>query len=151
MKNAAQVEKELQGIRKRCRGALRPADVVAWAAKHPKSALHERFDWDDTEAAHKYRLWQARKVITRVTIVPRNNTKIRAFVSLTEDRGDGVGYRSVVEVLSDDERRERLLAQALAEFRRVRAKYHTLKELAEVDKAIAKVEKAAKKRGRRAA
>ena len=48
-------------------GRITPARVVE-AARDPESPLHRYIDWDDTTAARKYRLVQARNLI-RVVIV----------------------------------------------------------------------------------
>jgi len=57
---------ELTRIANKHNGLLRPADVIE-AARPVGSPLHTRFTWDDTEAAHQYRLWQAREII-RVSV-----------------------------------------------------------------------------------
>jgi hypothetical protein len=61
---------ELETIRRNAGGVLRPEDVVSFAAD-PDTELHSRFEWDDTEAAQQYRLWQARQLIrVTVTVLP---------------------------------------------------------------------------------
>jgi hypothetical protein len=128
---------ELQRIATRNCGLLRPEDVVD-AARDRKSPLHEQFDWDDSEAAGKWRIHQARQLI-RVTVTYREEVKqnVRVFVSLTPDReNDGGGYRSMVAVLSDSESRKQLLADAMAELNTFEAKYRALDELAGVFAAI---------------
>lgn len=135
------VAKELNAIRRKTGGVLRPAEVVAWAREHPGSALHARFTWDDTEAAERYRLWQARDVIASVRFEPSAGTKVRAYVALTTDRGEE-SYRAVVDVLSDEEQRAQLLADALRDLKALRTKYAVLKELAGLDTTIAELRKA---------
>lgn len=44
------------------------ADSVVSKATDPSTALHEHFEWDDTAAAHEYRLEQARHLIRTVRI-----------------------------------------------------------------------------------
>lgn len=51
-------------------GRLTPEAVVE-DAKDEKSPLHRHFEWDDSEAARKYRLGQARDLIRRVKIERR--------------------------------------------------------------------------------
>jgi len=131
------IQKELETIRKRHNGLLRPADVVEFA-KDKATALHGQFTWDDGKAAEEYRLWQARMIIrVTVSVMPKVEKECRAYVSLMNDRQrDGGGYRSMVSVLSDAERREALLQEALAELNVFRRKYALLKELAPVFAAI---------------
>jgi hypothetical protein len=131
-----EVINELERIAKARHGELRVQDVVE-AARPAASPLHSWFNWDDTEAAHQWRLQQARQLI-RVTIAyvgdNEDSIPIRVFVSLTTDRynKDGGGYRVTTAVLSDAEHRQQLLDDAMAEMKRFRAKYNSLKELAEV-------------------
>lgn len=128
---------ELELIARKHRGILRPEDVVAYA-QNPKTALHEAFEWDDTEAAHQYRLEQARRVIRAVvTVLPRNgnNVETRAYVALDSDRGSN-SYREVSAVLSKREWRDELLAQARRDMVSFKAKYAALSELAGVFKAM---------------
>ncbi len=48
-------------------GLVRPEAVVE-AARDEESPLHRFFEWDNDEAAEQYRLYQARKLIVRVTV-----------------------------------------------------------------------------------
>lgn len=132
------VQEELRTIEAE-HGILRPEDVVEFA-RNKKTALHSQFEWDDSEAAQKYRLWQARYVIsTSVTIIEAEQKKyaVRAFVSLTPDRrAEGGGYRSIASVMTDDEMKAQLFKDALAELGTFRRKYHSLKQLSEVFEAI---------------
>jgi len=136
------IRAELEHVREQSSdGLLRASEVVSYAAAHPGSALYSRFEWDDTKAAHEYRLEQARGVIQAiVTHIPNANAPMRAYVSLEEDRRPpGGGYRTMTDVLGNRELRAILLRQAFAEFDRWRARYHTLTELAPVDDAVALV------------
>lgn len=138
----AEVVTELEGLRQRHGGVLRPEDVVDFA-RDPSTALHARFTWDDTEAARRYRLVQAGEVIRLVISVYAEETKvhrIRAFVSLPSDRATGGGYRSTREVMNDEVRRAEMLRAALAIFQSARLRYAHLKELAGVWDAVREVE-----------
>ena len=128
------VLQELEHIRESTDGLLRAEDVVNFA-KSEETALHSCFTWDDGEAAHQYRLLQARNLIRIcVTSFPKEDERpMRVFVSLKSDRKNpGGGYRSMVEVLSDDDLRHQLLEQASMEFERWETKYRHLSELIEV-------------------
>ena len=139
--------KELQVLESK-NGILKPEDVVEFA-RNKNTALHDRFTWDNTEAAHLWRLHEARNIIRCVAIYsePRQEY-VRAFVSLVPDRADdGGGYRAIGKVMSDEEMRKQLLADALREFETFKSKYYGLKELAhvfeEMDKVAAKKKKTA--------
>jgi len=122
---------ELEKIRTANGGFLTPEAVVS-AAKDEDSPLHSYFTWDDTEAAHRWRLEQARKLIRlSVTIVKQDTQPVRAYVSLLNDRGKN-GYRATIDVLNDEDLRDQLLQCALRELAAFRHKYAVLSELAEL-------------------
>lgn len=122
-------------------GALTPEAIVE-AARAEESALHDKFDWDDSEAAHAWRIHQARNLLrVVVTYIGPAEDQIctRVFVSLTTDRTKGGdGYREIEAVMSNQEYRDQLLADALEEMRRFEQKYSALKELAGVFSAMRK-------------
>jgi hypothetical protein len=137
-----QIVAELRRIAKRHRGLLRPSDVVL-AARPLSSPLHSQFEWDDTVAAQRYRIWQARQLISVSVELLGTGDQARlakVFVSLTPDRsGDGGGYRSILAVFRDRNQRAQLLADALEEMERFQEKYRSLKELLEVFDAMNRV------------
>lgn len=129
---------ELEDVRLSHRGVLRPQAVVD-RARDEESALHRYFTWDDTEAAEQWRLEQARRVIRAVVIVlPQHVQEVRCYVSLQQDRGND-SYRTTADVMSNDEWRERLLDEAHRDLEALERKYRTLRELAPVFEASAKV------------
>ena len=147
---ATAIEKELEQIRKENGGTLQPKNVVDFA-RNPKTALHNRFTWDDSKAAEEYRLWQARSIIkVCVKLIPRpdgESIESRVYVSLYGDRKEGGdGYRTLVSVLNDKEQRAQLLSQALSEYEALGRKYQDLTELAEIFSAISNVRKIKKTR-----
>jgi len=130
------VKDELELIRKSNGGLLDPEKVVEFA-KDETTSLHSRFEWDDTEAARQYRVWQARQIIrVHVTVVGTADSEpVRAYVSLEPDRGKG-GYRAIDDVLSDEDMRSQLLSQARRDMNVFAAKYRALKEIRPVIDAI---------------
>lgn len=137
------IEKELDALKSR--GVIHPEKVVEWAQKHPASALHGEFEWDDSEAAVQYRIWQARRLIALHIVT---ETGERKTISLSIDRSNGGGYRDIEDVARAPDLRAVMLADALADLRRVQAKYRQLKELAGV---FEEIERADKKHGRKKA
>lgn len=116
-------------------GELQPKAVVD-AARSEESPLHKSFDWDDSEAAEKWRVTQARNLIRAVVTyekVGNKSVSTRVFVSLTPDREEhGVGYRLTSSVMSDDAHRQQMLSDAMGEMQRFKEKYRRLSELAKV-------------------
>lgn len=131
---------ELKRLAQAHGGELQPRAVVE-AARSEDSPLHEQFDWNDSTAAHQWRLQQARQLIRTVVTYEQvgngDKVPVRVFVSLTPDREhDDGGYRVSVDVMSDATLRGQLLSDARAEMIRFKEKYRQLQELAEVFSAI---------------
>lgn len=126
------IQREVERLAKLHRGKVTVHHILEAAAAED-SPLHDQFEWDDTEAAQKWRLHQARQLLLSISIVTPDGSgeTIRAMVSLTSDRvgGGGGGYRTVVSVLGSDEHYAQMLADALAELRVFQKKYAQLKEL----------------------
>lgn len=103
--------------------ANRPADAP----------LHNEFEWDDTEAAEKYRLHQAGHLIRSLIIVPEHedqeNSKqaepvqVRAYFPIQGT------FQPVTAIVQEPDKYELLLAQAKSEMAAYLNKYNTLKEL----------------------
>ena len=110
---------------KRLLDASRPVDAP----------LHDEFEWDDTEAAEKYREHQAAHIIRCIVVRPEAVAQepVRAFVNVSEEQRS---YRSLDVVLQQTNLREQLLGQALKDLKAFEVKYSTLSELAEVFAAI---------------
>jgi hypothetical protein len=141
MSSANKIREELEAIAEANNGLLLAEDVVEFA-KDPNTALHDKFNWDDTSAAIQYRLHQARQIIrVNVTVVDNVEEPVKVFFSLNEDRYNrtGGGYRQMIDIMSDDQRRAALLAQALAEAKAWRKRYNALKELSAVFSALDEV------------
>jgi hypothetical protein len=123
------------------RGKLDPVAVVE-AARPESSPLHDRFTWDDSEAAHQFRLIEARKLIqVCVELLPGAADPSPVWVSLRQDRPHGGGYRRMVTVLSDEDLRAQLLDDALEAMEYFQQKYGALKELARVFDEMKKVKR----------
>ena len=128
-------------------GLIKPERVVE-AARPKTSPIHDQFEWDNSAAAEKYRLLQASELIrVSVEIIDcggnRDPVMVRAFTSLTTERGVSGGYRATVQVLSNKQMREQMLADAIAELLAFERRYAILKELAEVFAASRKLRKTA--------
>ena len=128
----------------RANGGILKAEEIVEVARDEHHPLHPCFEWDDSLAAAEFRLVQARKLIRiTVEVLPQTEDPVRAFVSLMEDRRQpGGGYRLLEAVLSDEEMRDSLLHEALAELNSVRVRYKGIQALAGVWAAMKEVEDA---------
>ncbi len=90
----------LERIRARNKGILAPDDVVR-DAHSESSPLHSYFTWDNTEAAHQYRLEQARTLIRNVKVtVTTSSERIAAPYYIRDPRvaSSEQGYGSLAEI-----------------------------------------------------
>ena len=116
------------------RGRLVAAEVVEAAADlgHP---LHDMFQWDDSEAAARWRVYQAAQLIrsVKITVISSrgegDDFKIRSWVPSRSAIGAGVpGYLPEAQVRADPLQRERVLRQMLREVNALRRRYRHLSE-----------------------
>jgi hypothetical protein len=127
-----EVVAELERICLEHGGVLNPQDVVE-TARNPDNILHDQFCWDDTKAAHEYRLHQARRIIRVVTeVVESTKSEVRAYVSLESYRKADGGYLPMQTVMANEKLTSLLLEQARKDMRIFESKYSHLKEVAEV-------------------
>lgn len=121
-------------------GTLTPALVVE-AAADPDHELHDKFVWDDSEAARRYRLTQASGLIrsVHVRVTKDEPSRVRVWVSEREMRvapdGDdalsGV-YRPIEEVVASDVLRAAWFRALAAEWQALRRKAGASKEFADM-------------------
>lgn len=86
-------------------GRLLPSNVVE-EARDENSPLHEFFEWEDTIAAEKYRLSQARTLIRSVKISVTVHTIPLTVVSYVRDpelQTKDAGYRNVLSLRSEED------------------------------------------------
>lgn len=101
MEKVAERLRELE----RDNGRLAPVDVVE-AARDPASPLHSHFTWDDTEAAEKYRLMQARTLIRTVKLEITIRDVPLSVVGYVRDPGADAktaGYRNVARLRTEED------------------------------------------------
>jgi hypothetical protein len=130
---------ELEVIRQ-SNGGILQAETVVEAAADLESPLHGSFQWDDTEAARQWRIEQARRLIRSVLImVPNYKKPVPVYISLKFDRMQPKGgYRTIIDVMSNKDQREMLIAEAMADLQTWQAKYAMLEELRPVFETISK-------------
>ena len=143
------VDEVLRDLIKRNGGSITP-EIVLREAKKSKSPLHSHFNWDDGDAANRWRLSQASELIRRVKVTmivsPEKSIRVRAFMNVTPkcedvdgdcDETPSAGVYVTIENAMDNHREE-ILARAMSELVCVKNKYLHLKELGEVWEAICK-------------
>ena len=106
-----------------------PEEVLE-KAKDPDSELHKCFEWDDTKAAHQYRLQQARMVMRNLVFVSeKKEEQVSAFYALTFEKSE---YHPTVLIMQKPNEYAALLEKAKGELDSFKKKYHMLKELQKI-------------------
>ncbi len=120
---------ELERIRRLNNETLTPEDVLT-AAERRGSPLHPLFTWDNDEAARKYRLTEARRIIQGVLIEhPRRDREpLIAYLSVrTEERGRC--YKESRVVMSDDELEQQARQECRQMIEAWRRRYSRLEQI----------------------
>lgn len=122
------VEQVLYALADANNGRLTPAIVVA-AATDPESPLHNRFTWDDTEAAIKHRENEARALIRTVRVEFRTETFSFTAPAFIREPGLGrtPGYISTGRLKTDEDAAREAVIQ---EFTRASAALKRAQEVA---------------------
>lgn len=132
--DANEVGKELEKL-----GDDLTPDNVLEVAKDESNVMHNMFEWDDTVAGQKYRLWQARNIISniRVNVISDDSEKrkIRAFVTTKKE----TVFEPIEKVVKNTDRYAILLNNAYRELNYIKYKYDTLAEIQELLKDIPEI------------
>jgi hypothetical protein len=145
--DAQAVGQRLEELREQ-HGELRP-EIVEKDARSKGSPLHDLFEWDDSAAALQYRLGQAAHIIRCIVViddpvVPEAHTayvrvEVPEEAGADEEPARRSAYQRTVDVMSDAELREQVIERALHELNAWRQRYRMLDELAEIFRAIDRV------------
>lgn len=116
------VDRELERLHKKY-GSVTPAKILE-EAEHESSPLHRYFEWNDSEAAHRYRLDQAYAMLQAskmvVVLSERSREPIAAFPEvrrmLPSSRGEGK-FKMRNEVLDEPDARQELIERKLGVLR----------------------------------
>ena len=112
------------------------AQQIVDKARSEETELHKCFTWDDTAAAEKYRLYEARCMLSALVIVRDDAPKTETDVPLPEirvfhkiDRNPNTGYKPLEVIVKHEDEYKALLAQAMREMTSFVQKYKSLSEL----------------------
>lgn len=139
---------ELQKLEKKYNNNLNAKDIVR-EASNPKNPLHNWFDWSDDEAAEKWRLHQARILLTTIKVkVTFGNTfkEYRKYLNVqveVDNNGEGTKRFYVPNniVIENQKMREQILQKAINEAEYWRRTYEDYKELQDAFYGIEKAKK----------
>lgn len=117
----------LEEIAGKNQGHITPEAIVE-SAKDRKGVLHRHFEWDDSVAAKKYRLDQARSIVQSIHVEADTESGYsRAFLSIREK--DGTAYRTITEVLQSADLQSKVLAAAERDLLAFESRYRSLEDV----------------------
>jgi hypothetical protein len=122
-------------MKKQGQEELTPAVYLDWVRANPNSTSHTLFDWEDTVAARKWRIHQARNIINsiEVKIIDERGveTHVPAFpnviIRANEEHEARQIYTSFENVMNDEERAALVVDRACRDFMSWRRRYLMLR------------------------
>ena len=124
--NAEAVAMELESIE----GERTPEEIVN-KAKDESTELHKCFEWNDSEAAQKWRLQQARLICCNLIYVEPRKPEV-APVRVLYKAESGSGYQPSKLIVRNQDSYQELLKRALAELHSFKIRYSCIHELDEL-------------------
>lgn len=130
--DAQKVYEEISSI-----GEKATKEDIVNKARDENTELHSCFEWNDTKAAEKYRLYQANDIVRHLYLVRQEDEeeqeedkkitveRFRCFSNL----GKNNEYESTITIVRNEDKYQMLLEQAKRELQAFKAKYSILKEL----------------------
>lgn len=126
--DAEKVAAELESICDDIKG-VKPKEIVEMA-RDSSTELHKCFEWNDTVAAEKYRLVQAKRIaqnlVYRIVEIERPKIPPVRFLYKTKPRE---GYKPITFIMQKPDEYKALLERAYRELSAFKAKYSKLQEL----------------------
>lgn len=132
--SAQKIGEALRSITDQSGGKLTPKAVVD-AASAKTSVLHRHFEWDDSKAAHQFRLDQARSLIRSIHVENPDTESgvVRGFLSIRD--GGKTAYRTVEDVLTSADLQSRILSSAERDLLAFETRYQSLSEVCQLVRA----------------
>lgn len=119
-------------------GRLSPELTVA-AATPKDHPLHDRFEWNNREAGHQYRLIQAAELIRSVKVVYRDDGNeqrtVRAFHAVRSSDDEPGTYRHIDDIVADEKASALVLQDMEREWKSLHRRYGHMEEFLSVVKA----------------
>lgn len=103
-------------------------------AKDSQTELHKCFTWDDSVAAEKYRIFEARQIVCSMKIVEQKpdkeaeETQIRVFYKID----NGTGYKPTKLILQKPDEYKKLVERCRSELLAVKQKFQSISEYEEI-------------------
>lgn len=131
---AAKVLLDIKERHGHCGAEILVAEAVA--EDHP---LHNKFTWEDSKAAHHWRLQEARQITRSIRIIldpkvpEEDQPEIRAFVHVKADdkeiKFEGDSYLPIIDVFESKTYTQQILDRAMDELRGWQKRYSEYKSV----------------------
>lgn len=121
---------QLEKIKKE-KGKLKPQYVIE-DAKKVDSPLHDHFEWDDSKASEKYRLYQARLLISgimEIVVIDKTPKEMKSFFNIKHDKDNEQVYITIKEASTNNNYKEQVLNQLIKELEYVTDLMKTFKKI----------------------
>jgi hypothetical protein len=133
---------ELGPIIDRLARAGKGPDALLREAENPRSPAHKHFDWDDAEAAKKFRLEQSRYYFRSVQIIVKDITEpVRLSHAIKVGDKQEVSWQHIQNISEDVTMMSGLLTQAQADLRAWTHRYSVLRKVAQMSGVFSAIEK----------
>lgn len=125
------------------------AEDIVNMARDESTETHKLIEWNDSVAADKYRLSQARHIMRDLHIVKiglneeKKEEQLKVPVRMFYHLNGESGYRSSPSIFRDESLHQKLLMTAMAELHAFSKKYATLSELKPLFEVIQSLDKTA--------
>lgn len=111
---------------------IKPDMIVQYAKDNPDSEIHKCMTWDDTKAAEKWRLHEARMIVRSLVITieteERKEQPIRMFLRTDTTSG----YKETIRIYQNEDELNGMLKMAKAELVAFEKKYRILSNTEEL-------------------
>ena len=112
--------------------SFKPEDIVE-LAKDPNTELHRCFEWNDTIAADKYRISQARTLICNLVIDTSSQNDPTATIPVRIfHQADGASYKPLEIIIKNPTEYQAMLTRCHNELIALKNKYSSLSEYQEI-------------------
>ncbi len=101
-------------------------------ARNKNTELHKCFEWDDSIAAERYRLSQARMIVCHLVIKRPPEEKEKPEIRIFYKTDKASNYKPTTLIMTDKTEYEKLLENAYKELQIFKKKYHSLAELDDI-------------------
>ena len=101
-------------------------------AQDSSTELHKCFEWNNDEAAYKWRVHQARMIVCHLVVKEVDENIEKPEIRLFHKTDSMQGYKPITLIVRNEDEYELLLKRAMAELQAFKKKYGTLVELEEI-------------------